>query len=422
MSTGLIRGMLDDRVRRRPRGCRVSASTRRPRPACGEYAVLKAIGMREPRAVRADLAPGLPDGRSAGLRSRWPCVGAARQSASPLLEPSVIVAVTAGRRSQAGASPPLIALLAALRSRAPGGASRPGQRLQEMTMNAGDDATGTRGPVDCASASARGRGGRGGARRRPALAAGEIVLIMGPSGSGKTTLLSMLGALLRPSEGEHPPRRRRDHRAHRARAARATRRADRLHLPGLQPDAVAHRARERRGGAQRRGRPRRRGTRARDTLLDELGLGDRLDFLPEKLSGGEKQRVAIARALANEPDLVLADEPTANLDSSIGREVMRRLREIAKRRGQSVLIVSHDDRIREFVDRVLWLEDGEFKSERAARARPGLRHGGRSRRAPAPRTVGRGRLLVLRQGCRKEFESRSGRRTGATRTIQLVMP
>jgi putative ABC transport system ATP-binding protein len=95
--------------------------------------------------------------------------------------------------------------------------------------------------------------------------------------------------------------------------------------------------------------------------LTDLGLSERLNFLPEKLSGGEKQRVAIARALVNDPALILADEPTANLDSKIGHEIMRLLRSIAKEQGRSVVIVSHDQRIKDIADRVLWLEDGEFK-------------------------------------------------------------
>lgn len=197
------------------------------------------------------------------------------------------------------------------------------------------------------------------------LAGGEIVLIMGPSGSGKTTLLSMLGALLRPSEGsirlggveltqlsEHE-----------LPAVRATRIGFIFQDFNLMPSLTARENVE--VGLNLAGV---RGADARqraEHLLKQLELGHRLDFLPGELSGGENQRVAIARALANDPDLVLADEPTANLDSSIGREVMRRLREIAKRRRQSVLIVSHDDRIREFVDRVLWLEDGVFKSTQA---------------------------------------------------------
>jgi putative ABC transport system ATP-binding protein len=103
-------------------------------------------------------------------------------------------------------------------------------------------------------------------------------------------------------------------------------------------------------------------------ILTELDLGERLNFLPEKLSGGEKQRVAIARALVNDPTLILADEPTANLDSKIGHEIMRLLRRIAKEHranggagGRSVIIVSHDQRIKDISDRILWLEDGEFK-------------------------------------------------------------
>jgi len=194
---------------------------------------------------------------------------------------------------------------------------------------------------------------------------GEIVLIMGPSGSGKTTLLSMLGALLRPSEGsirlggveitkltEHD-----------LPALRAERIGFIFQDFNLMPSLTARENVE--VSLNVMGVKGREATQRAERLLRELGLGHRLDFLPSKLSGGENQRVAIARALANDPDLVLADEPTANLDSSIGREVMRRLREIARQRRQSVLIVSHDERIREFVDRVLWLEDGVFKHTRS---------------------------------------------------------
>ena len=88
-------------------------------------------------------------------------------------------------------------------------------------------------------------------------------------------------------------------------------------------------------------------------MLTELGLGERLHFLPEQLSGGEKQCVAIARALVNDPALILADEPTANLDSKIGHEIMRLLRRITEEQGCSVVIVSHDQRIKDIGDRVL---------------------------------------------------------------------
>ncbi|HJW89732.1 MAG TPA: ATP-binding cassette domain-containing protein [Anaerolineales bacterium] len=193
------------------------------------------------------------------------------------------------------------------------------------------------------------------------VAPGEIVLIMGPSGSGKTTLLSMLGALLRPTEGE-------------------------IRLNGDVISALAENRlpeiRLRQFGfifqdfnllsalnvlenvaiiAELAGVKRKEARRRAKVMLEDLGLGERLNFLPEKLSGGEKQRVAIARALVNEPALILADEPTANLDSKIGHEIMRLLRRISREQGRSVVIVSHDQRIKDIADRVLWLEDGQFK-------------------------------------------------------------
>jgi len=193
------------------------------------------------------------------------------------------------------------------------------------------------------------------------IAPGEIVLIMGPSGSGKTTLLSMLGALLRPTSGEIRLN------GDVISALKENR------LPGIRlrkfgfvfqdfnllsaltalenVSIVAELAGVRGKEARRKA----------GELLSELGLGERLNFLPEKLSGGEKQRVAIARALVNDPALILADEPTANLDSIIGHEIMRLLRRIAKDQGRSVVIVSHDQRIKDIADRVLWLEDGQFK-------------------------------------------------------------
>lgn len=193
------------------------------------------------------------------------------------------------------------------------------------------------------------------------VAAGEIVLIMGPSGSGKTTLLSMLGALLKPSAGEIRLN------GEVISAMRENHLPDiRLRkfgfifqdfnllsaLSALENVAIV---------AELAGIKRSAARKAAAILLTNLGLGDRLNFLPEKLSGGEKQRVAIARALINDPALILADEPTANLDSKIGHEIMRLLRQIAKKQGRSVVIVSHDQRIKDIADRVLWLEDGQFK-------------------------------------------------------------
>ena len=191
--------------------------------------------------------------------------------------------------------------------------------------------------------------------------AGEISLVMGPSGSGKTTLLTMLGGLLHPSEG------------------RIT--IDGIEVTGLGTRELA-RFRRRTVGfvfqnfnlletltAQENveialnvagvvGRPAH--TRATD-LLVAADLEDRLDFRARDLSGGEKQRVSIARALANRPRLLLADEPTANLDSRQGREVMELLRRLAADEGCGVVAVSHDARLEAVADHVLYLEDGRIR-------------------------------------------------------------
>lgn len=235
-----------------------------------------------------------------------------------------------------------------------------------------------------------------------AVAPGEVVLIMGPSGSGKTTLLSMLGALLRPTTGAI--------------------RMNGLELSGL-PESQLPEVRLRYFGfifqdfnllsalsaldnvaivaelaGIRRGEARARAA----AMLDQLGLAQRLDFLPEKLSGGEKQRVAIARALINQPGLILADEPTANLDSHHGRELMRLLRSTAKDQGRSVIIVSHDQRIAEFADRVLWLEDGQFKATQMMVTDPVCGMTLEQDRAVTTEWNGQ-RFFFCSRGCRQEF-------------------
>ena len=188
---------------------------------------------------------------------------------------------------------------------------------------------------------------------------GEIVAVMGPSGSGKTNLLTIAGALLRPSEG-------------------------RVEICGIDitemgESQLAAVRRQKVGfvyqsfnllesltatenvrlviqNHQRNSR-KEAGGRARE-LLEMMGLGHRLNSLPKKMSDGEKQRVAIARALAKDPDLLLADEPTANLDAKRGQEVMALLREKAVELNRAVVVVSHDNRIRQFAHRIVWLEDG----------------------------------------------------------------
>ncbi len=193
------------------------------------------------------------------------------------------------------------------------------------------------------------------------VARGEVVLIMGPSGSGKTTLLSMLGGMLRPTSGtvvvddvDLTTTRERDLPRLRVHKLGFVFQDFNLlsALSALENVELALNLANVTGADATR--------RARD-LLERFGLGERLDFVPGNLSGGEKQRVAIARSLANDPAVVLADEPTANLDSKIGHEIAQLLRQLAIEEQRSIVLVSHDPRLKEVADRVLWLEDGTFK-------------------------------------------------------------
>jgi putative ABC transport system ATP-binding protein len=99
-------------------------------------------------------------------------------------------------------------------------------------------------------------------------------------------------------------------------------------------------------------------------ILDEVGLGNRLNHYPDNLSGGQKQRVAIARALVSRPQLVLADEPTAALDSKSGRDVVTLMQKLAKEQGCTILLVTHDNRILDIADRTVYMEDGILKSNK----------------------------------------------------------
>ncbi len=140
-------------------------------------------------------------------------------------------------------------------------------------------------------------------------------------------------------------------------------------------------------------------------LLTALGLEERLDHRPAELSGGEKQRVAIARALANDPPVLLADEPTANLDSKSSRELMRLLRSIAKEQQRSLIMVSHDQRLQEIAERVLWLEDGRFKELRAMVRDPVCLMAIEQETAPAHAEYKGTTYYFCARGCREEFET-----------------
>lgn len=194
------------------------------------------------------------------------------------------------------------------------------------------------------------------------VASGETVAVMGPSGCGKSTLLHLLGGLDRPSGGEvWLAGRRIDHLGERSLAR--MRRTDvgfvfqAFHLmdeltavENVELPALV-------GGSSPRA-ARRRATE----LLERIGLADRAGFLPSALSGGQRQRVAIARAVSNQPPVVLADEPTGNLDSSATLDVLR-LFESLHEAGQTLVIVTHDARIAATADRMIAMRDGAFVDE-----------------------------------------------------------
>jgi putative ABC transport system ATP-binding protein len=187
---------------------------------------------------------------------------------------------------------------------------------------------------------------------------GEMALVMGPSGSGKTTLLSVLGCLLTPDTGE----------------------------VALMGQAVARLSQDKRGVLRQRnigyvfqafrlfhslnaaenvmiareiaGSPRREARKSALQALESVGLADKRQLKPKELSGGEKQRVAIARALVNDPAIILADEPTASLDSVSGGKIAEMLMKIATEQKRLVVVVSHDPRIVQFGSRIVKMQDG----------------------------------------------------------------
>ena len=191
---------------------------------------------------------------------------------------------------------------------------------------------------------------------------GDFVSLLGPSGSGKTTLISMIGGLLTPTSGSIrvagtevgrlAPRE--------LTAFRAERVGFVFQSANLVPFLTARENLLWVAGLKRgRGRSSRRAARQRaDQLLEELGLSRRAGNLPEQLSGGERQRVAIGRALMNDPDLVLVDEPTAALDTALGRQVVQLLRREVKERGKTGIMVTHDLRMVEYTDAVFEILDG----------------------------------------------------------------
>lgn len=195
-------------------------------------------------------------------------------------------------------------------------------------------------------------------------ARGELTLIMGPSGSGKTTLLSVLGCLQRPDSGSVSvngtevdslgeaarTRLRRQHVGFIFQAFRLFHALSALENVMVAADVGGGRTTELMEGARR--------------LLDRFGLAARLELKPKALSGGEKQRVAIARALLPQPEILLADEPTASLDTGAGRQICEILRRLADDERRTVVIVSHDPRWTQFAHRTVVLDDGRVIDDR----------------------------------------------------------
>ena len=212
------------------------------------------------------------------------------------------------------------------------------------------------------------------------IAQGEFVSVMGPSGSGKSTLLNMVGALDRPTGGQvlvndEDLATVRNLDTFRARTVGFI-----FQLHNLIPTLTARENIE----VPMMGQPVGRGKRRQrsEELLALVGLGDRMDHLPNQLSGGQRQRVAIARALANRPALVLADEPTGDLDSQSGAEVVALMHQLNRELGTTFIVVTHDPAVARQTERILLMRDGNivhehkvgtpFKEDLAAFRRSGL--------------------------------------------------
>lgn len=191
---------------------------------------------------------------------------------------------------------------------------------------------------------------------------GEVVILMGPSGCGKTTLLTLIGGLRSLQEGSlqvlgHEFKGARQGRLRQVRNQIGFIFQDHHLLKCLsaQQNVMMSLKLQRQWSLQQR-------REAAIAMLDSVGLGDRVYYYPDSLSGGQKQRVAIARALVAQPRLVLADEPTAALDSQSGRDVVTIMQRLAKEQHCAVLIVTHDNRILDVADRIIQMEDGRLQS------------------------------------------------------------
>lgn len=196
-----------------------------------------------------------------------------------------------------------------------------------------------------------------------AIQKGEIVILTGPSGSGKTTLLSLMGGLRSPQSGSLKMLDVELVKAEPHTALQSRRQcgyifqAHNLHssltalenvMMGLEVHGCYTRSERQKQALE---------------ILDLVGLGQRVNYYPENLSGGQKQRVAIARALVSHPQILLADEPTAALDKQSGRDVVNLMQQLAQEQGCTILLVTHDNRILDIADRIIYMEDGRLKHD-----------------------------------------------------------
>ena len=199
------------------------------------------------------------------------------------------------------------------------------------------------------------------------IAPGSLFAIMGPSGSGKSTLMNLLGLLDSPTSGSYRIGGREVARLSDAERSRARRESIGFIFQSFnllpRKTALENVATP----LMYAGVGRRERVRRATSLLEQLGLGERLGHRPTELSGGQQQRVAIARALVNEPTLILADEPTGNLDSHTGREVLGILKDLHAS-GRTIVVVTHDRAVAENAERIVTLVDGRVVGDETARA------------------------------------------------------
>jgi len=198
------------------------------------------------------------------------------------------------------------------------------------------------------------------------VARGEIVALLGPSGAGKSTLLTLLGLIRPPNTGRIAIDGTLVFDNHQAKVDVRRFRRQKFGFvfqkANLIPFLTA--AENVRLAMEIDDQPSRISRQRAMELLEYLGVAERAEYLPSKLSGGEQQRVAVARALANRPSLILADEPTAALDSVHGRQVMELFRKVAHEQNAGVIVVTHDHRALDLFDRTLEMEDGQLRENR----------------------------------------------------------